>query len=165
MEEALNLDEDVSEDKVELYNMFEANDIKIEFRTSYPYVRHTDIEVVDFAVIRYGRQLGSFPSRELAEKFAMLVVEEASSKTLPESIDDLTIVAFRAKDLPGVWLTHCLDLDMMSQGDTLHEALKNLGEVLPLCVNDDVMGGDDPFERGKRTPVEDWNRTDKRRRR
>lgn len=69
---------------------------------------------------------------------------------------DLWVVIKPAEDVPGVWVSHCLTLDVMSQGQSSHDAFKHLMGAVFLAVADDLLAGRDPAARGKKTPKEDW---------
>jgi len=60
----------------------------------------------------------------------------------------------RAEDVPGEWVGHCLELDVVSQGTSLKHAAAMLGEACFMTVCDDLMASRDPLER--RAPEEYW---------
>jgi hypothetical protein len=61
---------------------------------------------------------------------------------------------YPAPDLPGEWIAHCLDFDVVTQGrDPLH-AMHMLLEAVCLVVSSDVRRGADPLDR--RADDEDW---------
>jgi hypothetical protein len=64
------------------------------------------------------------------------------------------VVAFPAPDVPGEWLAHCLEPDVMSQGRTLRHALEMLKEAVDLVLREDFGAGLDPFDR--KAPAADW---------
>lgn len=68
---------------------------------------------------------------------------------------NLWFVFRRAEDVPGEWVGHCLDLDVISQGTTLQHALRMLGEACFMVVRDDVSAGRDPLDR--RAPQPSWD--------
>lgn len=57
------------------------------------------------------------------------------------------VVLEPAEDVPGEWLAHCLDLDVMSQGRTLSHALDMMVEAVDLVLEEDRKAGLDPFDR------------------
>lgn len=61
----------------------------------------------------------------------------------------------RAEDLPGVWLAHCLDLDVMSQGDSIPHAIEMIAEAVNMTLEHDLSTGRDPLDR--RAPREFWD--------
>ncbi len=58
-------------------------------------------------------------------------------------------------DISGQWLSHCLDLDIMSQGSSIEHALESLREAMLVCIADDDEHGLNPFDRGA-APDECW---------
>lgn len=82
-----------------------------------------------------------------------MAMNSLSSKTYE---GDLWVVIKPAEDVPGVWVSHCLTLDVMSQGPSPHEAFKYLMSAVFLTVADDLLHGRDPAVRGKKTPKADW---------
>ena len=67
----------------------------------------------------------------------------------------LTYVFKRADDVPGEWVGHCLDLDVVTQGTSLEHVLSMLGEACFMTVCDDVRSGRDPLDR--RAPQSYWD--------
>lgn len=57
-------------------------------------------------------------------------------------------------DVPGEWIAHCLDLDVVTQGRSLQHSIEMLLEAVVITVEADVNAGLDPFRRGDRTPKE-----------
>jgi predicted RNase H-like HicB family nuclease len=64
------------------------------------------------------------------------------------------VVVSPAERVPGEWLAHCLDLNIMSQGRSLSHALDMMIEAVELVVDEDCKAGLDPFDRS--APAEDW---------
>ena len=62
---------------------------------------------------------------------------------------------FPAEDLPGQWVAHCLDLDVVTQGDSVEHALKMLSEAASMVLSDDIRCGRDPMDR--RAPRKYWD--------
>ena len=67
---------------------------------------------------------------------------------------NLWLTVRRAPDLPGQWLAHCLDLDVMTQGNSLAHAIEMAREAVRMVIEDDLDAGRDPLDR--RAPEEDW---------
>ncbi len=67
----------------------------------------------------------------------------------------LVVLVTRAEDVPGLWVSHCLNLDVISQGETLGAALDAVKEAVEMVLDDDLARGADPFERGP-APDECW---------
>jgi predicted RNase H-like HicB family nuclease len=61
-----------------------------------------------------------------------------------------------AEDIPGIWVGHCLDFDVVSQGDNPQDAIASVTEAVAMTVVDDLQNGLDPNER--RAPAEFWDR-------
>jgi hypothetical protein len=68
---------------------------------------------------------------------------------------NLVALMTRAKDVPGQWIAHCLDLDVMTQGKNLHHAMEMLVEAVLILVQDDIEHGFDPLDRSQ-APDECW---------
>jgi hypothetical protein len=64
------------------------------------------------------------------------------------------VVVSPAEDVPGEWLAHCLDLDVMSQGRSLPHALDMMVEAVGLVLDEDCKAGLNPFDR--MAPQEHW---------
>lgn len=67
---------------------------------------------------------------------------------------NLWVLVRPAEDLPKTWVAHCLDLDVISQGDSPLRALGAVCEAVSIAVESDLERGADPFER--RAPEELW---------
>jgi len=61
-----------------------------------------------------------------------------------------------ASDLPGQWVAHCLELDVVSQGNNLHQAHQMLMEACAMVLIDDLVAERDIYDR--RAPKEFWDR-------
>lgn len=66
------------------------------------------------------------------------------------------VVATKAEDVPDEWVAHCLDLDIISQGSTLDEALEAVSEAILMAVAEDLANDDDPLDRSQ-APDECWS--------
>lgn len=60
----------------------------------------------------------------------------------------------RAQDLPGEWIAHCLDFDVVMQGRDPQHAFEMVKEGVGMVVIDDLEAGRDP--RKRRAPEEYW---------
>jgi hypothetical protein len=69
---------------------------------------------------------------------------------------NLWVLARPSEDIPDQWSVHCLDLDIVSAGDSLEDALEMIVEAVGMCVADDLKRGLDPFGRN-RAPQEYWD--------
>jgi hypothetical protein len=65
------------------------------------------------------------------------------------------ILIERAEDIPGEWVSHCLDFDVVMQGRSIPEALKAVQDAVNVVLIDDLARGADP--RARRAPEEHWN--------
>ncbi|MFO0586766.1 MAG: hypothetical protein U0441_04475 [Polyangiaceae bacterium] len=61
----------------------------------------------------------------------------------------------RAEDVPGQWVAHCLDMDVVTQGSSISHALHMLVEAVAMSIVHDQQHGKDPFA-GRRAPEEYW---------
>lgn len=60
-----------------------------------------------------------------------------------------------AEDIPGLWVAHCLDFDVISQGDNPAHAIESVTEAVAMTLLDDLHHDLDPNER--RAPAEFWD--------
>ena len=67
------------------------------------------------------------------------------------------ILVFPAEDLTGTWLAHCLDLDVMSFGGSVREALDNVRTTSFEVIANEIEHGRDPFARRARVEDTLWN--------
>lgn len=70
------------------------------------------------------------------------------------SIDRLHVVVEPDPDLPGQWTAHVLDLDVVTQGNSLEHALRMAAEACALVLADDLEAGLDLKRR--RAPAHFW---------
>jgi hypothetical protein len=52
-----------------------------------------------------------------------------------------------ADDVPGQWVGHCLDLDIVSVGTSLSHAIEMTAEAVCECIVDDLTNDRHPLER------------------
>jgi predicted RNase H-like HicB family nuclease len=64
------------------------------------------------------------------------------------------ILIERAGDLPGVWIAHCLDFDVVTQGRSLRHAFAMAQEAVEMTMSADLKADRDPRER--RAPSKRW---------
>ena len=62
----------------------------------------------------------------------------------------------RAADVPGEWVGHCLDFDVVTQGRSLQHAFEMLMEAVGMVVVDDLEASRQP--RDRRAPQVYWDR-------
>ncbi|MBS2028705.1 MAG: hypothetical protein JST54_12460 [Deltaproteobacteria bacterium] len=67
---------------------------------------------------------------------------------------DYWVTVRPSEDVPGQWVAHCLNIDVVSQGNSLAHAFEMIMEASLQTVMDDVAAGRDPDER--RAPQEFW---------
>jgi predicted RNase H-like HicB family nuclease len=59
-----------------------------------------------------------------------------------------------AEDAAGQWVGHCLDMDVVSQGNSPLEAIEMVMEATTMVAADDLLKGRNPLDR--RAPREEW---------
>jgi predicted RNase H-like HicB family nuclease len=74
----------------------------------------------------------------------------------PPAKANLIVLVMPAEDLPGQWIAHCLNLDLVTQGNSIEHALEMAGEAIQMVVADDLRDGLDPLERPL-APRECWD--------
>src|SRR5262249_2245872 len=62
----------------------------------------------------------------------------------------------RAEDLPGQWIAHCLDLDVVTQGNDASHAIQMLAEAVAMTIGHERESGRDLLA-GRRAPQESWD--------
>lgn len=82
---------------------------------------------------------------------------ELQMKAMSKLQHRLHALIYPAKDLPGEWVSHCLDLDIVSQGRDAGHALEMLCEAITLSVRWAIEEGRPPLEL-RPAPSEDWDR-------
>ena len=75
---------------------------------------------------------------------------------MPESTGVYTtwVLVRPAEDLPGTWVAHALDFDVVSHGNNADHAIQMLGEAVAMVLTEDRHDGWDPYAR--RAPAEYW---------
>lgn len=73
---------------------------------------------------------------------------------------DLWLLIKPAPDVPNQWVAHCLDLDIVTQGNSMEHAFEMLREAVGMTVCDDLEAGRDPRRRKKAPQVcwDEWDR-------
>lgn len=112
------------------------------------------------AVWQGGSKLPGPCSRPLVNALSILGCQARTDRIQSSVVKrypfNLHIVLWRADDLPGQWLGHCLELDVVSQGNSLRQALEMVKEAIETILVADVQKGLDPARH--RAPQEDWDR-------
>ena len=57
------------------------------------------------------------------------------------------VCAYAAPDLPGQWIGHCLELDLVTQGNSAQHAIEMLEEALVLVLTESEPQGVPPFRK------------------
>lgn len=70
------------------------------------------------------------------------------------------VIARPAEDVPGQWVGHCLDFDIISVGTSLQHALAMTAEAVCVCLEDDIKCGAGAFSRSP-APPEYWAERDR----
>jgi hypothetical protein len=60
----------------------------------------------------------------------------------------------KASDVPGQWAAHCLDVDVVTYGNSPRHAFDMVQEAVAMVIEDDLNRGADPTDRV--APAEDW---------
>lgn len=68
---------------------------------------------------------------------------------------NVVVLVTPAADVPGQWVAHCLNIDLVTQGDSVPHAFMMAQEALLQVVEDDLAQGLDPLDR-PRAPEECW---------
>lgn len=68
---------------------------------------------------------------------------------------NLWVVVRPAADLKGQWVAHCLDLDLVTYGNSLRHAMDMVHEAAEATILDDLNSKNDPMDR--RAPRECWD--------
>ena len=70
---------------------------------------------------------------------------------------EFSVLICPATDLPGQWVSHCLNWDLVSQGNSPSHAAQMVAEAIGLAMHDDAADDLDPDER-RPAPAEFWTR-------
>lgn len=68
---------------------------------------------------------------------------------------EFSVLICPATDLPGQWVSHCLNWDLVSQGNSPSHAAQMVAEAIGLAMHDDAADDLDPDER-RPAPAEFW---------
>jgi predicted RNase H-like HicB family nuclease len=69
---------------------------------------------------------------------------------------NVVVLVTPAEDVPGQWIAHCLNVDVVTQGDSVQHAFMMAQEAIVQVVEDDVRQGFNPLDR-KSAPAECWD--------
>lgn len=81
-------------------------------------------------------------------------VEYESGDVVEYDHPELTYIVYPSAELDGVWIGHCLETDVVSQGEGAEQALLMVMEAAGITVALDRREGRDPFDRC--APPEEW---------
>lgn len=65
------------------------------------------------------------------------------------------LVLRRADDVPGQWTAHCLDFDVVTQGNSMLHAIEMAYDAVGIVLSDDQVHSRDPYSR--RAPQRFWD--------
>ena len=74
---------------------------------------------------------------------------------LTAGIRNVWVLVTRSEEMPDKWVAHCLDLDIVTQGDSVDHAFAMAREAVNMVIQDDLAEGLNPFDR-QPAPGEDW---------
>ncbi len=69
---------------------------------------------------------------------------------------ECSVLIHAAEDVPGQWIAHCLNWDLISQGDSPSHAAKSMAEVIALAIDEDASEGLRAEDRGP-APATYWD--------
>ena len=64
-----------------------------------------------------------------------------------EHVYSVWVIARPSKDVEGQWVAHCVEFDVVSQGDSLDHAIRMVLEATSMVVLDDLQKHRDPRQR------------------
>jgi len=79
---------------------------------------------------------------------------------MTRKVATFTVLVTPAHDLPGQWVAHCLNIDLVSQGDSISHAMMMAREAILEVVADDFAQGLDPLDRAP-AEAEYWDMVSK----
>jgi len=82
-------------------------------------------------------------------------VDPASPRRNPPFKFTFNTVIYPAPDLPGQWVSHCLELDLISQGNDPQQALDMIADAIELMAEENIKHGRPPFT-FRSAPPEAW---------
>jgi len=65
---------------------------------------------------------------------------------------NLAVLVTPSSSIPGQWVAHCLNLNIVTQGDSIQHAIMMSREAVAQVVADDLLHGLDPLEREPADP-------------
>jgi hypothetical protein len=77
-------------------------------------------------------------------------------RTVDKRVYSCWIVVEPAEDMAGTWVSHCLNFDLVSYGDSPADAAGGVCAAIEDAIVDDFQHQRDPSKRGATTPAECW---------
>lgn len=71
-------------------------------------------------------------------------------------LTDVTVLIYSSKQVRGAWIGHCLDYDIVTQGDNPWHTFELMYEAMNTCIVDDFKQRFDPGGR-RPAPLKYWN--------
>lgn len=75
---------------------------------------------------------------------------------MPRLSHQLTALIYPSRQVSGQWVAHCLELDLVTQGNSEKHALEMMAEAVELVAEENVRNGLPPLV-FRSAPVADWN--------
>jgi len=63
------------------------------------------------------------------------------------AVTDLVVMVTPSEGVPGQWVAHVLNLDLVTQGDSIEHAFEMAREAVLEVIGDDLRNGREPLER------------------
>jgi predicted RNase H-like HicB family nuclease len=80
--------------------------------------------------------------------------QEAAGRMIEQRVYNAWVIVCPAPDVDGQWVAHCLDFDVVTQGNSFEHAIELAGEAVALVLTDDLNANRDPHSR--QAPPECW---------
>jgi predicted RNase H-like HicB family nuclease len=65
----------------------------------------------------------------------------------PHAAASMVVLVTPSEQLAGQWVAHCLNLDVVTQGNSIEHAFEMAQEAILMAIADDLAEGLDPMER------------------
>lgn len=69
----------------------------------------------------------------------------------------LNVLLYPSKQIRGQWIAHCLEIDLVTQGNNQEHAMEMIAEAIEIVADDNVRNGGAPLL-FRSAPKEDWER-------
>jgi predicted RNase H-like HicB family nuclease len=80
--------------------------------------------------------------------------KEAAGRMIEQRVYNAWVIVCPAPDVAGQWVAHCLDFDVVTQGNSFEHAIHMAGEAVAMVLTDDLNVNRDPHVR--QAPAECW---------